>query len=92
MIAKTLSEKEEIRHAVRTYLYDRAGVAQPAHVITRHLIKDGHRCDKDDIEIALGFLVGMGLINEIPDELGGTKYFRINSDGMLSHERSGALS
>lgn len=88
MLAKTPPDKEEIRHAVRTYLYDRQQAAQPIATIARNLQRSGTRCDEDDVEIALAFLVGSEQVAEERDPLGSTKYFRLNASGILAHERN----
>lgn len=92
MTAKTPAEKEEVRHAVRTYLYDRQRAAQTIATITRNLRRDGTQCDEDDVEIALAFLTGMDQVAETPDPLGSTKYFKLTATGILDHERSGAVA
>ena len=87
MTAKTPAEKEDVRHAVRTYLYDRQRAAQTIATIARNLRRDGTRCDEDDVEIALAFLEGAEQATAEPDPLGSTKYYRLTSDGILAHER-----
>lgn len=91
MIAKTPSAKEEIRHAVRTYLYDRQRAAQTAATITRNLVREGNQCDLEDVEVALAFLASKGQVESAPDDLGSTEYFKLSATGILDHERSGAL-
>ena len=87
MTAKTPAEKEEIRHAVRTYLYDRQKAAQPIATITRNLKRDGVLCDDDDVGIALAFLSGAEQVKEEFSSLGATKYFSLTTTGILCHER-----
>ena len=92
MLAKTPAEKEEIRHAVRSYLYSRLLAAQPVATIGRNLRKDGNRCDDEDVEMAAAFLVGMEQAESISDGLGSTEYYKLSPAGILDHERSGALA
>lgn len=91
MLAKTPSEKEEIRHAVRGYLYDRQRAAQPATTINRNLRREGTQCDLEDVEIALHFLASLKQVETAPDDLGSTEYFSLTAAGILAHERADAL-
>lgn len=80
--------REEARHAVRAHLAERPAIASHPEDIRRRL-NAGHLHDftSDDVNYAIGFLVGLSQVESIPDSLGATSYFRITSAGILAHER-----
>jgi hypothetical protein len=88
MRAKTANQKEEIRHAVRSVLYDRQRTAHPAASVLRHLRAAGYDADLEDAEAALGFLEQLGIVSCQPDPLGSTRYYQLNAEGILAHERA----
>lgn len=83
-----IDSPEDIRHAVRDYLYARQGTAQPAPTIRRRLNREGVRCDNDAVELACAFLVGLEQVDQSTNKLGSTKYYKISSKGILAHERN----
>lgn len=88
MRAKTASHKEELRHVTRSVLYDRQRTAHPAASVLRHLRAAGYDADLEDAEAALGFLANLGLVTCQPDPLGSTRYYQLNAEGILAHERA----
>lgn len=83
-------QREELRHAVRTYLYARPTAAMSVDAIRHHLARHGYRFEAEDVEAAAEFLAGMdpAQVEAIQDGLGASKAYRITSAGTLAHERS----
>jgi len=85
----TSEQKEDLRHAVLAALV----VRHPAALTPRQLF---HAVKKEldflfeetDLVAALELLRGLKFAEWIVNELGGTKYWRATSEGVLHQERS----
>lgn len=75
--------REEIRREARAYLANRLGLAFNAASIARAV----RNCTASEMENALYILISLGQVEENPDSLGATKYYRITAAGALAHER-----
>jgi hypothetical protein len=80
--------REECRHAVRTYLYDRQAVAQSAVTIHRGLARE-FDFTQAEVMSALNFWAASNppQLTAEPDGAGATLYFKITPPGILAHER-----
>ena len=80
--------KEDIRRAVRAYLYDRIGTALSTASIARGLKREW---DLSEVEVrhALHFFKDSSnpQIDASEDACGATLYYRITSEGVKAHER-----
>ena len=81
---------EELRHAVRTYLYARPSAAMSADAIRHGLSLKGHKYEVDEVTNAALFLSSLdpAQVRQIHDQLGATPHYQITAAGQLAHERS----
>lgn len=82
------TDLEELRHAVRAYLYARPGAAMTADAIRHGLSIRGHKYEVSQVTNAALFLRGLDQVDEIRDELGATPHYQITATGQLAHERA----
>jgi hypothetical protein len=78
-------QKEELRRLCLRYMVERSALAfnaRSVHEGTKRDISATH----PEIEEALLFLASSGLLDKIPNKMGGVKYYQINAAGILSHE------
>ena len=85
----TNEQKEDLRHTVREALVLR----HPAALSARQLVKPVKKelaflFEEADLTAALELLRGLKHAEWTLDELGGTKYWRATSEGVLAQERS----
>jgi hypothetical protein len=80
--------KEDLRRAVRAYLYDRIGTALSTESICRGLKREWDATE-NEIRQALHFFKDSASpqIDANEDGCGATLYYRITSEGVLAHER-----
>lgn len=88
MPENTQIRREDLRRAVRAYLYDRIGTALSTASITRGLQQEW-RASEDEIRAVLHFFkdAASPQIDATEDACGATLYYRITSEGVKSHER-----
>jgi hypothetical protein len=90
MRVKEQMDREILRKAVLKFLAERFRLAFSATQIVPLLNRRGmvdFAIDADDVDQALVVIKGLGLVEEVTDELGATKYFRITSKGIVENER-----
>lgn len=81
-------EKEEIRHVVLEALALRHPIALTVNAIWRRVKAQlDFEITEADVEAALEFLRGMGLMQSKTDDMGSTKHWQATSQGVLAHER-----
>lgn len=78
--------REDCRTAVLKALYDRQQGAHEATTL-RSVYLRRQDWSVEEIEVALGFLKGLSLVDSIPDPLGSTLSWQITSQGILHIER-----
>ena len=79
-------QKEELRRCVLGFLAKRSACAFNA--VSVHLtVRRDIPCAESEIEEALIFLKSAGLLDEVPNKLGGRRYYQANAAGTLAHER-----
>lgn len=83
----TQQRREDARREARRYLANRPGLAFAGDAVRRCINQDGFDFTAGEIGDALTFLVGLGQAEAMHNPLGATQYYRINSDGVLAHER-----
>lgn len=79
---------EELRRAIRAWLYDRAALAFNAQSVHRGVSRE-IPCTQPEVETALAFLLDLGHVKFIPNQISAVKYYQISAAGSLAHE-SGA--
>lgn len=77
---------EELRRAIRAWLYDRAALAFNAQSIHRGVSRETP-CTQPEVESALGFLSDLGHVKFASPEISAIKYYQIAHKGTLAHER-----
>lgn len=83
----TPEKNEELRNETLAYLATRQGVKQTSQTILRRLNKEND-FTLAELDGALVFLIGMGLVEHDIEGLGSTKYYGATSAGVLHYERS----
>ena len=76
---------EELRRAIRAWLYDRAALAFNAQSIHRGVSRE-IPCTQPEVETALGFLTDVGHVKFVPNKISAVKYYQIAAAGSLEHE------
>lgn len=90
MKVKEQIDREMLRKALLKFLAERFRLAfVPAQIVslmTRRGMVD-FEFDAEDIEQSLLILKGLGLVDDVLDELGATRYSKITSKGIIENER-----
>lgn len=90
MKVKEQIDRELLRKILLKFLAERFRLAfspdQICGLITRRGMVD-FEIDVDDILQALVIVKGLGLVEEITEELGATKYYKITAKGVIENER-----
>lgn len=82
-------EKEQLRHGVLGVV-----VARHPNALTRKAVLNAVAMDVDfdlqlsDVVSALDFLRGLGHVEMLADDFGGSDYWKATSSGVLANERS----
>ena len=85
----TNEQKEDLRHAAREALVLRHPAALSVRQLTKPVKKElPFLFEEADLTAALEVLRGLRHAEWTMDELGGTKYWRATSEGVLAQERS----
>ena len=79
-------QKEELRRTCLAWLAARLSLAFNVSSIQRGVNRE-MPCTVEEVADAMVFLNGMGLTHEVPNKLGGTKYYQISAEGILAYER-----
>lgn len=83
-------DREMLRKVLLKFLAERFRLAfapaQIASLISRRGMLD-FEIDVEDIEQALVIVTGLGLVEEMTEELGSTKYYKITAKGVIENER-----
>ena len=90
MKTKEQIDRELLRKAVLKFLAERFRLAfSPPQIVSLMIRRSmvDFEIDVEDIDQALLIIRGLGLIEEITDELGATKYYKITSKGIIENER-----
>lgn len=82
--------REDLRRAIRAYLYDRIGTALSTASITRGLKREWNATE-DEVRGTLVYLntTDPKQVDATHDDDGATKYYSINAAGVKAHERHG---
>jgi len=83
----TAEKNEEIRNEALAYLATRQGVKQTSATILRRLNKENNFTILE-LEAALAFLTGLGLVESQHEGLGSSRYYGVTSAGVLHYERN----
>jgi hypothetical protein len=78
-------QKEELRRLCLRWLADRSALAFNARSVHEGTKRD-ISATLPETEEALFFLQSSGLIVNVPNEMGGTKYYQVNAAGILRRE------
>ena len=90
MKIKEQIDREILRKAVLRFLAERFRLAFSTMQIVPLMSRRGmvdFDIDDEDVEQALLVIKGLGLVEEVTEELGATKYFKITSKGIVENER-----
>ena len=83
-------DREMLRKALLKFLAERFRLAfvpvQIVSLMTRRGMVD-FEFDAEDIEQSLLILKGLGLVDDVLDELGSTRYSKITAKGIIENER-----
>jgi hypothetical protein len=83
-------DREMLRKALLKFLAERFRLAfvpmQIVSLMTRRGMVD-FEFDAEDIEQSLLILKGLGLVDDVLDELGATRYSKITAKGIIENER-----
>lgn len=82
----TQLQKEELRRLTLGWLAERAALAFSAASIHRGVNRELPHTPAD-AEAALSMLLDLGLLREVPNRLGATRYYKISAAGTIAHER-----
>lgn len=78
--------REELRRLTLGWLCDRAALAFNAASINRGVSRElPHTVPETEDTVA--FLESAGFVAEVPNALGGTRFWKITAAGMIAHER-----
>jgi hypothetical protein len=80
-----IHQKEELRRLCLRWMAERSALSFNARSVHAGTARD-IAATLPEIEDALSFLQSSGLLDDVPNKMGGTKYFKINAGGILSHE------
>lgn len=80
-----LHQKEELRRLCLRWMADRSALAFNARSVHEGTKRD-IAATLPEIEEALLFLQSSGMLDAVPNKMGGTKYFQANAAGILSRE------
>ena len=90
MRVKEQIDREMLRKALLKFLAERFRLAfvpvQIVSLMTRRGMVD-FEFDAEDIEQSLLILKGLGLVDDVLDELGSTRYSKITAKGIIENER-----
>lgn len=90
MKVKVQIDREMLRKVLLKFLAERFRLAfapsQIASLIGRRGMID-FEIDVEDIEQALVVVMGLGLVEEVTEEMGATKYYKITAKGVIENER-----
>jgi len=80
-----LYQKEELRRLCLRWMAERSALAFNARSVHAGISRD-MAVTHPETEEALDFLHSSGMLDNIPNGMGGTKYYKVNAKGTLSHE------
>jgi hypothetical protein len=90
MKIKEQIDREIFRKTLLKFLAERFRLAfnpdQIAAMIKRRGMAD-FDFDVEDVDQGIAVIQGLGLINDVTDEMGATKYYKITSKGIIENER-----
>lgn len=78
-------QKEELRRLCLGWLADRSALAFNARSVHAGISRE-MPCTHPETEECLIFLKSSGLLDDVPNSLGGTRYYKINATGTLARE------
>jgi hypothetical protein len=90
MASLSPQQKEDLRHAALEFLYERSLLAFAPEAVARLTYRRGMvdvEPSAADAREALELLRGLGLVDAVPDKLGGSIHYRITAAGTLARER-----
>ncbi len=79
-------QKEELRRLCLRWMAERSALAFNARSVHAGTARDV-RATLPEVEETLEFLKSSRLLDDVPNSLGGTLYYKINAAGTLAHER-----
>jgi hypothetical protein len=79
-------EKEELRRLIRKFYAERPATAHGCTAVQFAVAREA-RCTIPEVEAACAFLLDLGQLRDVPNNLGSQKYFQISAQGTLAHER-----
>jgi hypothetical protein len=90
MKVKEQIDREMLRKVLLKFLAERFRLAfapaQIASLMTRRAMID-FEIDSEDVEQSLVIVMGLNLVEEITEEMGATKYYKITAKGVIENER-----
>ena len=78
-------QKEELRRLCLRFFAERSALPFSAQSVHTRISLE-IRCTIPEVEDAVFFLHSSGLLDEVENRMGGTRYFRVNAKGILSYE------
>ena len=78
-------QKEELRRLVLRWMAERSALAFNGRSVHAGTARD-FSATCAEVEEALLFLLSSGMLDNIPNGMGGTKYYKVNAKGILSYE------
>ena len=78
-------KKEELRRLCLRWMSERSALAFNARSVHAGTARD-FSATCAEVEEALQFLLSSGMLDNIPNGMGGTRYYKVNAKGILSYE------
>jgi hypothetical protein len=79
-------QKEELRRLSLRWMAERSALAFNARSVHAGVSRE-FPCTHTETEETLEFLKSSKLLDDVPNSMGGTRYYKINAAGQLAHER-----
>lgn len=80
-----IHHNEELRRVCLRYMAERAALSFNSTSVQNRISRE-ISATIPEVEAALSFLQSSGLLDLIPNKFGGSKYYKINAAGTLTHE------